>query len=76
MSKIADNWQTSRLSVNTNLLDESPDLLDVFNSCTYVEPWPALRFCVRNGFTRIVEMRADSIQEQNRHADLVLEKII
>jgi hypothetical protein len=39
MSKIADNWQTSRLSVNTSLLDEAPDLLDVFNSCAYVEPW-------------------------------------
>jgi diamine N-acetyltransferase len=181
MSKIADTWQTSRLSVNTSLLEEAPDLLEVFNSCAYVEPWdptfkpvlleeiaglistslgigekiderfliqtirhketgevigyfhiyhsvphpntvfmsmfvvrpelqkhhfgqeafeglveqvreaggwkavwlqvylknwPAMRFWVRNGFTRIIEMRGDSIHEQNSHAAVVLEKII
>jgi diamine N-acetyltransferase len=39
MNKIANSWETNRLVVHTSEMEEVTELLAVFNSCAYVEPW-------------------------------------
>jgi ribosomal protein S18 acetylase RimI-like enzyme len=42
----------------------------------YLKNWPALRFWINQGFTKIIDYDGDRIHSETTHADIVVEKAL